>query len=672
MATHDYVIDNSTGANVRADINNVLQAILTNNSSSSAPSTTAAYMWWADTTSGTLKIRNSSDNAWVELLQLDGTLTLEDGSASTPALAFRDDLNTGIYSSAADKFNIATGGVERLELGSQTVFNEDGADVDFRIEGDTQENLFRIDAGNDRIGIRTSSPQTALDVNGSITVADSIIHSGDTNTFIQFPSNDNIQFNVNGSERLRIDDSDFVTVKHATTAKLRIQNSTAATSQVCMLDMAPAGTASGVQLKCVSDEDFSTGGNRTAHFRVDIRKDGTFATRLNIDNAGNVTIGSTATGRKLSVVDTSGAILELTSNTATATSSVYLHEGAIGSATNGGAIQYDGSSNCLKLTCGTTLTTEALRITRGDRFVGIGQGSSYNPAVPLEVRNPAGTTPTSGNFVLLRLCAQHNSARGLDIGTGRPTSGNQNDAGVFYNARDTEQSGYSAQHVFRRAGNNVMVIGYTGNNHVGIGTDSPDYTLDVEQGGGTTSPTALARFRQTTNDDTDSATIMIMRHAAALSGQNGVDIIFQNNGGTAVGKIDHGQSTTQYRTSSDYRLKENAVAISDGITRLKTLKPYRFNFIAEPDRTVDGFFAHEVTAVPEAISGTKDEVETTYYQNGDDIPEGKAVGDVKSTTSPVYQGIDHSKLVPLLTAALQEAVGKIEVLETKVAALEAA
>ena len=75
MATHDYVIANDTGASVRADINSVLQAILTNNSSSSSPSTTAAYMFWADTTSGTLKIRNSSDNAWVELLQLDGTIT---------------------------------------------------------------------------------------------------------------------------------------------------------------------------------------------------------------------------------------------------------------------------------------------------------------------------------------------------------------------------------------------------------------------------------------------------------------------------------------------------------------------------------------------------------------------------------------------------------------------
>ena len=68
-------------------------------------------------------------------------------------------------------------------------------------------------------------------------------------------------------------------------------------------------------------------------------------------------------------------------------------------------------------------------------------------------------------------------------------------------------------------------------------------------------------------------------------------------------------------------LKENVTAISDGITRLKTLKPYRFNFKADADTTVDGFFAHEVTAVPEAISGTKDEVD--------------------SDNNPVYQGIDY-------------------------------
>ena len=174
MATHDYVIDNSTGANVRADINNVLQAILTNNSSSSAPSTTAAYMWWADTTNGVLKIRNSSNNAWVELFQLDGTLTLEDGSASTPALAFRDDLNTGIFSSGEDVFNIATAGVEKLRISnSEIIFNEDGNNVDFRVESDTQTHMLFVDAGNNRVGINKSNPASELDVVGKFTVSGS-------------------------------------------------------------------------------------------------------------------------------------------------------------------------------------------------------------------------------------------------------------------------------------------------------------------------------------------------------------------------------------------------------------------------------------------------------------------------------------------------------------------
>jgi len=125
---------------------------------------------------------------------------------------------------------------------------------------------------------------------------------------------------------------------------------------------------------------------------------------------------------------------------------------------------------------------------------------------------------------------------------------------------------------------------------------------------------------------------------------DGAVLVFTRSG-TDVGNISVTSSATSYNTGSDYRLKENVVSISDGITRLKTLKPKRFNFIADAETTVDGFIAHEVTAVPEAITGAKDEVD--------------------SDNNPVYQGIDQSKLVPLLTAALQEAVAKIEVLETE-------
>ena len=118
MATHDYNIANGTGAAVRADINNVLAAIQSTNANSSAPSTTVAFQLWADTSSGTLKIRNAANSAFIELMQLDGTMTMEDGSASNPGLAFRDDLNTGIFSGGADEFNISTGGTERFVINS--------------------------------------------------------------------------------------------------------------------------------------------------------------------------------------------------------------------------------------------------------------------------------------------------------------------------------------------------------------------------------------------------------------------------------------------------------------------------------------------------------------------------------------------------------------------------
>ena len=130
---------------------------------------------------------------------------------------------------------------------------------------------------------------------------------------------------------------------------------------------------------------------------------------------------------------------------------------------------------------------------------------------------------------------------------------------------------------------------------------------------------------------------------------------------TQVGSISFNSGGTSFNTSSDYRRKENVIDLTGAITRLKTLKPKRFNFISNPSVTLDGFLAHEVTAVPESVWGTKDAVE----------PEDDEERDVKKD-DPIYQQLDQSKLVPLLTAALQEAIAKIETLETEVAALKSA
>jgi len=141
--------------------------------------------------------------------------------------------------------------------------------------------------------------------------------------------------------------------------------------------------------------------------------------------------------------------------------------------------------------------------------------------------------------------------------------------------------------------------------------------------------------------NTSNATLASKR--TGTSGEN--HHIFLNANGQ-VGSISTNGSATTYATSSDYRLKENVVLLTGAADRLKQLKPSKFNFIADPDKTVDGFLAHEAQAVvPEAVTGTHNEVD-------DD-------------GNPVYQGIDQSKLVPLLTAALQEALQRIETLEQR-------
>jgi hypothetical protein len=125
-----------------------------------------------------------------------------------------------------------------------------------------------------------------------------------------------------------------------------------------------------------------------------------------------------------------------------------------------------------------------------------------------------------------------------------------------------------------------------------------------------------------------------------------------NSSGVFVGGIEANTTSTSFSTSSDYRLKENVVELTGAIDRVNDLRVCRFNFIADPDKTVDGFLAHEAQAiVPECVTGTKDEVD--------------------ADGNPLYQGIDQSKLVPLLTAALQEAIAKIASLEARLTALEA-
>jgi hypothetical protein len=143
----------------------------------------------------------------------------------------------------------------------------------------------------------------------------------------------------------------------------------------------------------------------------------------------------------------------------------------------------------------------------------------------------------------------------------------------------------------------------------------------------------------------------------------------ENGAGSTIGGITCTNTNTAFPTSSDYRLKENVVPLTGAIDKVKQIPVHRFNFIASPEITQDGFLAHELQPiVPIAVDGDKDEVETLPKKDEDGNFIYNGEGDERTPifkTVPKYQTVDYSKVVPLLTAALQEALTEIETLKAR-------
>jgi hypothetical protein len=178
----------------------------------------------------------------------------------------------------------------------------------------------------------------------------------------------------------------------------------------------------------------------------------------------------------------------------------------------------------------------------------------------------------------------------------------------------------------------------------------------------------------------DTTSYAVINHTSGTGGGNYYAAFGYN--GSAIGSItQNGTTGVSYNTSSDYRLKTDAQPMVGASDRVLALKPVNFEWISDGSR-VDGFLAHEAQEiVPECVTGTKDAmrdeqyevtaaIEATYDEDGNELTA--AVEAVMGTRSvPDMQGIDQSKLVPLLTAALQEALTEISALKVRVAALEA-
>ena len=560
----------------------------------------------------------------------------------------------------------------------------------------TMENLFKGIPSD--VGIGTASPSQLVDCSsggnavirlnsGSTSTTGVMLARGGTEVARVFSdSTDTLKFSTGSSavERMRIDGSNVGIGTSSPTSRLNVEYGALEAASLHELILnANYGTTNnnggriGITFSGHPDGTAGAGSKTAGVYGVSTDNtaftrsmglvfntsttDANSAERMRLTSDGKLGIGDNSPGHKLVVKD-AGATN--TSNYLNVISGNAANAGIAFGDTDSdlvGGILYNHSDNALRFF--KSGFTEAARIDDSGRLLlGTSSGQSASGHTPsLQVSGTDFSTATvsitnnanSSNGSYLFFCKQRSGSPG---GTTALQSGDLIGQLRYIGGDGSDMNSLAATI-------DVKVDGTPGSN------DMPGRIEFATTPDGSSSPTERMRIRANGKInfgqafDTGSAVSvkgswgqgiaggMVFYHNNPITSGR-ADVIYFSHQGTIVGEIDMDNNDTAYRTTSDHRLKENQVAISDGIERVKQLSPYRFNWISTPAKTVDGFFAHEVqTVVPEAVSGSHNAVD-------DD-------------NNPVYQGIDQAKLVPLLTAALQEAIAKIETLETKVAALEA-
>jgi len=523
---------------------------------------------------------------------------------------------------------------------------------------------------------------TTATFTGGILLDDSISHIGDTDTKIRFSAANTVSMEVNGSEGFKVDTSG-TTLTSTTDASLFINTTNSSGSHIRLQTSGTNKTFFG-QAEGIAG---SLGGAND--FAIRSTEDIIFST--NNDNTPNMVLDASS---RLGIqgAPTKGVLdVRASGGSATMLTAVFgANEGQTGgslsdNADKGGRVglyHYDIDEEPFALfQYGAGNGTNALNFGGGT--------SLMNAATSLGFYTAANSTTTNGTkrMTIDSSGNTHFGSQGLNdsnVVSIIPADGR---ISFGMDGRDSLVTGESGAYIFSGEGSSGSPLA---GELILQSRSNVDRDIFFATG---SSPTFRARFRGSDGDfflgndlpvitsvgtafrenDGSLQTYMEMGHSA--TGANYSYFICRHGGsGTNIGGIAQNSSGNgvTFNTSSDYRLKENVVNITDGITRIKQLTPRRFNWISDETNTLqDGFIAHEVSSIiPEAITGTKDAVETTYYEEEKNLPEGKSVGDVKETNRPVYQSIDQSKLVPLLTAALQEAIAEIDALKTRVTTLE--
>jgi hypothetical protein len=558
-------------------------------------------------------------------------------------------------------------------------------DISFYEDTGTTAKFF-WDASAESLGIGTSSPDMGLHVLGGEVLFEGTgnsklqIKAGNTSSsFIEFGDaqdgnvgrllyshgDNSMQFTVNASEAMRIDSSGNVGIgtNNNPSAPLHVKSSTG--NAISLLEHTSPTVGTGQVGRFVSSTSNITDViDSNGYYRIGSSTNPTtgagFAERMRIDSSGNVGIGTSSPDSDLHVFDSDGdanVTIESTSSNGDARLNLYASSAGVSQIrfgneadTNTGLLTYTHSDESMSF---RTNDQERMRIDSSGN-VGIGT-SSIDNKINIQESALAGRSASNGNTSMTLEHATDTGIQFFSAGQTQLRFGDASSTGagsiIYEHATDRLR--------FATGSTERMRIDSSGNLLVGQTTETANAgKLQISGRNG--------------------------HHCATFKNGNngGYGLVFRRTDNTAVGTITWNGSSVSYNTSSDYRLKENVVDLTGASARVNQLDVKRFNFIADETNTiVDGFLAHEVAdVVPEAVSGTKDAmkdeeyevtpaVEATYDEDGNELTA--AVEAVMGTRSvPDYQGIDQSKLVPLLTAALQEALTEIASLKTRVETLE--
>ena len=571
-------------------------------------------------------------------------LTINKASGNTlQAFSIADSVKAYIGLSGATNSPI-TGAVT-----NDLCFRSENANIIFGAASSTRADLYISSAGN--VGIGNSAPGAKLQIESTSDQL-KLTYPSIASYIHEVHSNGDYSIAKDSSERFRIDSSGDVGIGlNSPSTALDVQKtSTNSSGVVNTLRLRNGGTSGGDGAKLLFTSGTSTDGAGIAGKGVALNSAdlafyaGGNNERMRLDSSGRLGLGTQSPS---GILHLSGAdpVLRITDSSGTSGNlygQILFQAGVGGSAV--GKVGYNGNDGVLRVhTTGAepiafgTSDVEKMRISSaGD--VGIDISA---PQARLHVHG--GITTTFGNSPLAIFGSGFAAGYYSTIGFG-PTSSTYTipPSGIGYTPTDQTNGGkgdlvLGTRNVTTNSAPSERVR-ITSAGSVFFGKTSDASTT----AGVSIVPTynGHTRFVNATSDS--GARVMIVNRQSS----NGT-LVDYRKADTTVGTITCDSSSTAYNTSSDYRLKENVVNITDGITRVKQLQPKRFNFIIDADTTVDGFLAHETqTVVPEAVTGVKD---------GEEM-----------------QGIDQSKLVPLLTAALKEVITELETLKAEVAALKSA